>query len=50
MYIEHSIPKLKNLSWPGGAVVKFTYSASAAQDLPVWIPDADLCTAGQAVL
>ena len=35
---------------PGGVVVKFTCSASAAWDLPAGIPGANLHTAHQATL
>ena len=42
----------KNLPWgqPGGAVVRFTHSASLARGSPVWILGADLHTAWQAML
>ena len=33
--------------WPGGAVVKCTRSASAAQGSPVWIPGADMAPLGR---
>ena len=36
--------------WPGSVVVNFARSASAAQGSHVWIPDADLPTAHQAML
>ena len=36
--------------WPGGIVAKLTHSASAAQDLWVRIPGADLHTAPEATL
>ena len=35
---------------PGGVVVNFSHTASAAGGLPVWIPGADLHTAYQAML
>ena len=35
-----------NRGWPGGAVVKFARSASAAQGLRVWIPGADMAPLG----
>ena len=36
--------------WPGGIVVKFAHSASAAQGSWVWIPGVDRHTAQQAML
>ena len=39
-----------NLGRPSSAVVKFTRSASAAQDSLVRIPGVNLCTAYQAML
>ena len=44
--------KLEKLDrgWPSGAVVKSTRSASAAKDLLIRIPGADLGTACQAML
>ena len=35
---------------PGGAMVKFAHSASAAWDSLVWIPGVDIRTAWQAML
>ena len=36
--------------WPGGIMVKFAHSTSAAQDSGVWISGVDLHTAHQAML
>ena len=33
--------------WPGGAVVNFAHSASAAQGLQTWIPGADMAPFGK---
>ena len=40
----------RSLGPPGGAAVKFTHSALAAQVSPVWIQGTDLHTAHQAML
>ena len=36
--------------WPGGVVVKFAHSASAARGSQVWIQGADLYIVCQAIL
>ena len=41
-----SISKLGRC-WPGGAVVKFEHSASAARGSPVWIPAAHMALLGK---
>ena len=48
-YQPHS-KKERSRGWPGGAVVKFMYSASVAQGSRVQIPGTDLHTAHQAML
>ena len=45
-----AIRRLTNRGWPGGAVVKFAHSASAARGSPVWIPGADMALLANAVL
>ena len=49
---SRSVDRWKNTlaDQPGGVVVKFRHSTSAAQGLPVWIPGIDLHTAHQATL
>ena len=45
MEIYFYLKKMDCWGWPGGIVVKFEHSASAAQGSLVWIPGVDLCTA-----
>ena len=48
--LKFDLSKVFYWGQPGGAEVKFAYSAPAAQGLLVWIPGADLHTAWQAML